>query len=498
MKKKIILISCFFLMMGCSSYIPETEISDMNAIDNIGNESTKVKDDKNMVFSTEKWWLIYNDPILNELMELTLEANSDLKIAMLNIEKAKITVEGAENSAFKAGLYASGNYYGTSQSYTKSKAIGPAPIGVPEDAFAGETMYGAGAGLKMSYNFNFYDKYGNLAKSQSFLAESAIFKTKSVELSITTNLAKLYGYYIYLSKESANLNERLETLTALEEKVEKIIEFGNGTPEDLLPIQNKILALKQFINLNEFNRKATIETINSLSSYKYKEDIDRILNASTSKKLLDQDFLIPSKVSSDVIVNRPDVQYYLMLIESEKAKLIAAKSDFYPQISIGGDIGYRGLGFDNSFQDFSSLMWSFGPKVYLPIFNLSGVKTQYKVAGVQINIFVENYNKTINGAIKEINDNLTSVQMAKRNYENSEKNYENNKIIYDNSNLKLEIGSISEYKNLNDKYVYLGAAIRKEQQNYKVYSEQIDLINSLGGVYKTKAEIEKELANQNK
>jgi outer membrane protein TolC len=494
MKKKIILISYLFIILGCSNYIPKNEVSDIKNVDNI--ESIKTSDNtektnENLVFSNEKWWTIYDDENLNQLMDLTLESNTDLKIAMLNIEKASATIDAAEKGAFKMGLYANGGYYGTSKGMTKSKAIGPQPIGIPEDAFAGETAYVAGAGLKASYNFNFYDKYGNLAKQQRYIAEGAAFHSKLVELNLTTNLAKLYGYYIYLEKERENLKFKRETLTSIEDKVKATIKLGNGTPEDLLQVQNKILALNKYINLNNLNRKSTVEAINSLSSYKNREEVDKILKASTKDNFLNQNFLVPTTISSDVIVNRPDVQYYLMMIESEKAKLTASKSDFYPQISIGGDIGYRGLGIDNSFQDFSSLMWSFGPKVYLPIFNLSGVKTNYKISGIQVNIFIENYNKTINGAIKDINEKLTSVQIAKLNSNDIEQNYENNKRIYENSKFKLGIGSISEYKNLSDKYVYLGASLSKDQQNYKVYSEQIDLINSLGGVYKTKDEIEK-------
>jgi len=127
------------------------------------------------------------------------------------------------------------------------------------------------------------------------------------------------------------------------------------------------------------------------------------------------------------------------------------KADFYPQVSIAGDIGYRGIGIDNSFRDFSSLVWSFGPKVYLPIFNLSSIKANYKIADIKVNKFIANYNKTINDSIQDINTKLSGAKISKINFMNLD-------------------------------------TIEKNEE----HSDQIDLINSLGGVYKNEKQIIKE------
>lgn len=498
--KKIILISWLLLITGCSSYVPKTHEDPMqtkNEIQLQGNLTSSEKNDsqnENLVFIHEKWWSNYDDPDLNKLMEIALNSNTDLKIAKFNIQAASATIDAANHSAFKMGLYAGADLLGTSKTYTKSKAI-PGPMGttiLPQNALAGETIYIADVGISANYNFDFYDKYENLTKQQKYLAESATLHSKLIELNITTNIAKLYGYYIYLQEEKINLHKKLAILRSIQDKIRIRVELGGGEEEDLLVIQNKILTLKRYINLNKFQKKSTTETIYSLSSYKNKDRIEKILNDAVDSHLMEQEFIIPKKVSSDVIINRPDVQYYLMMIKSQKAKLKSLKSDFYPQVSIGGDLKYKGIGRDNSFKDFSSLMWSFGPQVYLPIFNLSGIKANYKIAGIQVNIFIADYNKTINNSIQDINTKLSSAQISKINYINLDHMEKNEGKIYKNSNFKLKIGSISEYQNLKDHYIYLDSTLYKIQQAYKLYSDQIDLINSLGGVYKSKEQIKKE------
>jgi multidrug efflux system outer membrane protein len=482
--KKIMLISWLLLIIGCSSYVPKTHedlMETKNEIELQGNftpdEQNDFKD-QDLVFVHEKWWLNYDDLDLNELMEIALNSNADLKVAKFNIQAASTTIDAADHSAFQMGLYGGGDILGTSQTYTDSGVLSNL---LEED----KNTYVASAGIKANYNFDFYDKYENLTKQQSYLAESAKFHSKLMELNITTNIAKLYGYYIYLQEEKVNLNKKMSVLVSIEDKVRSNIEFGGGAEEDLLIIQNKILKLKRYINLNKFKKVSTAETIYSLSSYKNKSKIEKILKGAVYTYLMDQEFIIPNKISSDVIINRPDVKYYMMMINSQKAKLKSLKSDFYPQVSIGGDIGYRGIGIDNSFRDFSSLVWSFGPKVYLPIFNLSGIKANYKIADIKVNAFIANYNKTINNSIQDINTKLSSAKMSKINYLNLDTTEKNEEKIYKNSNSKYENGFISEYENMKDHYIYLNSSLNKTQQAYKLYSDQIDLINSLGGVYKS-------------
>lgn len=488
--RKIILISWLLLIIGCSSYVPKTHEDLMQSKSEIqlqGNFTCDEKNDykdQNLVFVHEKWWSNYDDPDLNELMEIALKSNTDVKVAKFNIQAANTTIDAAEHSALQMGLYASGEILGTGQTYTKSDVLSSL---LHKD----KNTYVATGGIKANYNFDFYDKYENLTKQQSYLAESTKFHSKLIELNITTNIAKLYGYYIYLQGEKINLDKKLSVLVSIEDKVRSNIEFGGGEEEDLLIIQNKILNLKRYINLNEFKKISTAETIYSLSSYKNKNKIEKILKDSVYSHLMNQELLIPDKISSEVIINRPDVQYYLMIIKSQKAKLKSLKSDFYPQVSIGGDVGYRGVGIDNSFKDFSSLVWSFGPKIYLPIFNMSGIKANYKIADIQVNTFIANYNKTINNSIQDINTKLSSAKISKINYINLDIVEKNEEKIYKNSNLKFKNGFISEYQNLKDHYIYLNSSLYKTQQSYKLYSDQIDLINSLGGVYKTVEQVTK-------
>ena len=58
---------------------------------------------------------------------------------------------------------------------------------------------------------------------------------------------------------------------------------------------------------------------------------------------LSSKIIIPSSVQSDIIINRPNVQYYLALIEAQDSKIKSLKANFYPSFSITGLLSYKSL-----------------------------------------------------------------------------------------------------------------------------------------------------------
>lgn len=59
-------------------------------------------------------------------------------------------------------------------------------------------------------------------------------------------------------------------------------------------------------------------------------------------------------------------------------------------------------------------------------------------------------------------------------------------MILNHSNINYRIGNISKNENIIDQLTYLESQFKNENERYKLYSSQIILINSLGGVYKEK------------
>ncbi|MGL5726050.1 TolC family protein, partial [Cetobacterium sp.] len=108
----------------------------------------------------------------------------------------------------------------------------------------------------------------------------------------------------------------------------------------------------------------------------------------------------------------------------------------------------------------------------------------YKIAGVNLNIFIENYNNNLIKAYQDINNSLSILKTSKSNNLLEESKYKNIKSNYLDSNTLYKIGSISKLELLNSENNLLDTELSYIENNFNLYTNQINLIGSIGGYYK--------------
>lgn len=470
MKKKIFFTFLTVFFTGCLA-IPKTEFAEIAKPNDI---LTEMKEKNPLVFENEKWWTIYNDASLNSLINLVLSENKDLKIAELNTEKS---LEAVNLAKAQGGLHVDfeGNF-----KRERETENGTVPKILVKKLFNISTL-----GLQAGYNVDIFNKFKNLSQEQKYRAEGVKINSKWIELSISDKTAKLYVYWKYLQEEEKNLEEQKEILSEIKNLTRKSIKIGTGTEENLRNAENNIRLLNSLIDENKMNQHITLNTLNLLAGNSHMEDIKNILaeNKNSMENIFKDKVKIPEKINSDIIAERPDVKYYLMMIEAQKEHLKAAKADFYPQFSINGSYGFEAVNF-NSLIKKGSLLGFIGPSVYLPIFHEESIRSNYKIAGMDVNIFIEEYNKAVINAYNDIDNELYKTKTIKKALENSEKNLLNNRKTLAENKTKLNIGTVSKYDYLLKKYNFANSSLENKQNHFKFYVQQINLINSIGGAYK--------------
>ena len=470
MKKKLFFTFLTVFFTGCLA-IPKTEFAEITKPNDI---LTEMKEKNPLVFKNEKWWRIYNNTSLNSLINLVLSENKDLKIAELNTEKSLEAVNLAEA---QGGLHVDfeGNF-----KRERETENGTVPKLLVKKLFNISTL-----GLQAGYNADIFNKFKNLSQEQKYRAEGVKINSKWIELSISDKIAKLYVYWKYLQEEEKNLKEQKEILSEIKNLTRKSIKIGTGTEENLRNAENNIRLLNSLIDENKMNQHITLNTLNLLAGNSHMEDIKNILaeNKNSMENIFKDKVKIPEKINSDIITERPDVKYYLMMIEAQKEHLKAAKADFYPQFSINGSYGFEAVNFNNLIKK-GSLLGFIGPSVYLPIFHEGSIRSNYKIAGMDVNIFIEEYNKAVINAYNDIDNELYKIKTIKKALENSEKNLLNNRKTLAENKTKLNIGTVSKYDHLLKKYNFINNSLENKKNHFKFYVQQINLINSIGGAYK--------------
>jgi outer membrane protein TolC len=195
---------------------------------------------------------------------------------------------------------------------------------------------------------------------------------------------------------------------------------------------------------------------------------------------------LPTYYTASVITERPDVKYYLYTIQAQEEQLKALKTDFYPNITIDGSIGFESITPNLLFSK-SSLFATIAPTLKLPIFDSGRITSNYKLAGLDLNTFIENYNQTVSSSIRDVNDNLYKLKNEELLLKSTLDIYENKKTIFKSMNDRYEIGTISHYEFVQERDELLNEERVSNEQMFNRFNQQIDLINSLGGINITKA-----------
>ena len=470
--KKIILTLAFISTVSCIK-VPVIERNPV--INNPGNETSQnTEKDINLEFNSDKWWQSLNDDNLNAIVDLVLENNKSAVISKLNIDKASEAINLAKSGqGLSVGLGA--NYSGIMTDSQGQRQI-------TDEKFSRLGQIG----LQSSYDVDLFGKTSNLIKQQEFQLEGATLMSKYTELTLAYQTTKLYSYWLFLSKEESNLNNRRKILLEIENMEKNKIKIGKGTKDTLLVIQELVDNTDILVQKNQENQLITKNSMSNLVGKVKSQEIDSLLEKSKGKDFyaLSDNISIPQGINSDIVAQRPDVAYYLTVINGQDAKLKSLKANFYPSFSITGSaqlsqINLLGLVTGGSF------LGMLKPSITLPILDSGKITSSYKIAGVDLNIFIEQYNQSIVNAYKDINEKLIKYNSESRINKESKDILGIKSEVLSRSKKRYEIGKTARRSYVEDNYTYLVSVLTSEQEKFALLNYKIDLINAFGGLYTT-------------
>lgn len=334
------------------------------------------------------WNNFIKDEKLKKIVEVALEKNKDFKIALLNIEKTK-SIYGIQ----KASLFP--NVNATADMIKKRT-----PADLSKDGKAStSTQYDVNLGV-VSWEIDFFGRLRGLKEAalEEFLATEEA--GKFIKISLISEISKTYLNLAYLKSLYKTTEDSLNN----EEEVYKIIakrfEAGLVTEIDLVQAKSRIDSVN--VELTDLKTKISLEE-NSL-----------VLLAGTPipENLLPQDLkdgelfsTFAPLLNSEILLNRPDILSAERRLKAANANIGAARSAFFPRISLTTTVGTASRELSGLFES-SSGAWLFMPQITVPIFD-PRTWSAYDVAKAEKELMIANYEKAIETAFKEISDVLT-------------------------------------------------------------------------------------------
>jgi len=114
---------------------------------------------------------------------------------------------------------------------------------------------------------------------------------------------------------------------------------------------------------------------------------------------------IPPGLPSEVLLKRPDILQAESQLKGYNANIGAARAAFFPRIILVSTIGTGSAELSGLFED-GSMVWSFAPRITLPIFDAGRNRANLQVAEVDRDIAIARYEQAIQTAFREVADAL--------------------------------------------------------------------------------------------
>jgi len=335
------------------------------------------------------WQEFFVDEKLRKLVALALENNRDLRVAALNIEKSRANYQIRRSDLMpKVDATATATYQRIAEDFSG--------LGIPLDIH----QYTVGLGMS-SYELDLFGRVRSLkdqALEQYFATGQA---RRSVQISLVAEVA---ANYLALAADRERLKlaqETLESQQASYRLIRSRYDAGVSSALDLNQAQTSVDTAR--VDIARYTTLVA-QDINALDLVAGTRVPPDLLPEALSDTLTALKDLTPG-LPSDVLLGRPDILQAEHLLKGANANIGAARAAFFPRITLVSSVGFGTDQLRDLFVS-GSFVYSVAPRITLPIFQGGANRANLKVAEVDRDIAVAQYEKAIQSAFREVADAL--------------------------------------------------------------------------------------------
>ncbi len=396
------LISATLLISGCTMVGPDF-VKPEAAVE---KEWLKARD---AVIKTEAsdykdWWTVFNDTVLNSLVETAYQQNLPLQISGLRILQAR-----AQLGVVVGNLYPQLQRGRGGADYSRISENAPNSLG------SDNTFWQFNTGFDAAWELDVWGKYRRAVEAgvanleTSIASYDDVLVTLTAEVALTYVLLRTFEERLEIARQNVKIQER--SLQIAE------IRFKAGAVTELDVVQARSLLKDTEASIPRF--EANIRQVkNALAILlgKLPGEIDGMISG---KRIIPK---APPEVVVDIpaelMRRRPDIRLAEYQIATQSPLIGVSKAELFPAFQLFGSIGLASSTSKNteaggtsgsSFSDlFSSDSIEFlgGPSVTWNLFNYGRIKNRTRAEDALLQQLIVNYEDTVLRAQQEVEDSL--------------------------------------------------------------------------------------------
>jgi NodT family efflux transporter outer membrane factor (OMF) lipoprotein len=340
------------------------------------------------------WWTLFNDDVLNRLVNDARQSNLDLRQANARILEAR-AARGFVTSQNWPSIDAFGNYTRT----RNSKNIASGGFVPTENDFFQ-------AGFDATWEIDIFGGIRRGVEAANADIQAAIADRNAVLMTLLGDVARSYMELRGAQRQIVIAEENIRAQQQTLELTRARLRAGLANDLDVARQEAQVNATSSFIPTLQTRAQQAIHRLSVLTA-RAPSDLSEQLGP--PQPLPAPPPAVPVGLPSDLLRRRPDIRAAERSLAAATARVGIATADLYPRFTIVGQAGLESNHFKN-WGDSSSSFWSLGPGVTVPIFNAGRIRSNIAIERARTDQALANYERTVLNSLAEVEDALVAYQ----------------------------------------------------------------------------------------
>ena len=425
-----------------------------------------------------QWWRDFGDEQLDQAVAQALQTSPTLKLAQARLARAQAVTEVADAATLPQ---LNGQVDTTRQRYTANGAV-PPPL-------AGSVRNSGTAQLTASWELDFFGKNRAALDAALGSANAAQADAQAARVLLASQVARTYFQMLRLNEQALvarrTLAQREETLKLVQDRVSagldtrlELRQSEGGLPEARLQLET----VQEQLSL----ARNALAALTGQAPYAVGRASITPSNSSLAQTLprlsAIKSVATATSIPADLLGRRADIAAARWRVEAASQDMASAKAQFYPNINLVAFAGFSSIGL-NRLVDAGSQQWGVGPALRLPIFDAGRLRASLRGKTADLDAAVESYNSTIVDAVRDVADQVSSMQAIARQQTEQAAAQGAVEAAYDIAVQRYKAG-LGNYLNvLNAETSVLSQRRQAVDLAARLLDTQVALIRALGGGY---------------
>jgi outer membrane protein, multidrug efflux system len=340
-------------------------------------------------FGEMKWWAVFQDPVLVNLIKESLANNYDIRIAASRVNQAAAVL----------GI--------TRADQLPSVTAAASISNVHNQLFPTSPTFGS-ASIQASYIVDFWGQYRRATEAARANLVATEYGQNVVRTTLVSDVAVAY---FQLRQFDAQLDYATQTLMANQEMLRiNTLKFKGGESAETDVLQAQLLV--QQAEAQVISLKQGIEQTENGISILLGRNPGPVARGTS---LLEQPHLpeVPVGLSSTLLERRPDVREAEESLVAANANVGVAKAAFFPQLTLTGLFGVQSSSLTNSLNGPTAL-WAGAGDLVQPVFQGGRIRSNYRLAWAQRDEAELAYRKTVLQALGDVSNSLVGYSQSRQ------------------------------------------------------------------------------------